>query len=220
MSEHKDPLLVALNEGKSYTWTAPDGGDFASMRKAIKHGQTLTMSPVTNLSEVQVGDIVLAKWHKGHLFHLVGETQGDQFLIVNSVGKVNGWVSGKDILGRVTNIIEPEPRPSVPVMLEQLREAYHALIQLENPTDDEAQRLFTIIDDLQWYADRIGVERWDKMPRSNKWSFEQNLWRLTKQAKKMVAPIPNRICFFIDCGKMCIGLASEIFALLEYGEFD
>ncbi len=42
MSEHKDPLLVALKEGKSYTWTAPDGGDFASMRKAIKHGQTLT----------------------------------------------------------------------------------------------------------------------------------------------------------------------------------
>ena len=220
MSKHKDPLLVALQEGESYTWTAPDGGDFASMRKAIKHGQTLTMSPVTNSSEVQVGDIVLVKWHKGHLFHLVGEIQDDQFLIVNSVGKINGWVSGKDILGRVTNIIEPEPRPNVPVMLEQLREAYRALIQLENPADAEAQRLFTIIDDLQWYADRIGIERWDKMPRSNKWSFEQNLWRLTKQAKKMVAPVPSRICFFIDCGNMCIGSASEIFALLEYGEYD
>src|SRR5512145_247038 len=155
MSEHKDPLLVALKEGKSYTWTAPDGGDFASMRKAIRHGQTLTISPVIDSSEVQVGDIVLAKWHKGHIFHLVGEIQGDQFLIVNSVGKVNGWVSGKDILGRITNIIDPEPRPSVPVMLEQLREAYRTLIQLENPTADDAQRLFTIIDDLQWYADRI-----------------------------------------------------------------
>jgi len=220
MSEPKDPLLVALKEGKSYTWTAPDGGDFASMRKAIKHGQTLTMSPVIDSSEVQVGDIVLAKWHKGHLFHLVGEIQGDQFLIVNSVGKVNGWVSGKDILGRVTKIIEPEPRPSVPVMLEQLREAYRALIQLEKSTDDESQRLFTIIDDLQWYADRIGIERWNKMPRSNKWSFAQNLWRLTKQAKKMVAPVQNRVSFFIDCGNMCIGLAGEIFALLEYGEFD
>ena len=123
MSEHKDPLLAALKEGKSYTWTTPDGGDFASMRKAIKHGQTLTMSPVIKTSEVQVGDIVLAKWHKGHLFHLVGEIQGDQVLIVNSLGKVNGWISGKDILGRITNIIEPEPRPSVLIMLEQLSDA-------------------------------------------------------------------------------------------------
>ena len=220
MSEHKDPLLVALKEGKSYTWTAPDGGNFASMRKAIKHGQTLTMSPVVNASEVQVGDIVLARWHKGHLFHLVGEIQGDQFLIVNSLGKVNGWVSGKDILGRVTNIIEPEPRPSVPVMFEQLDKAYRLLIQLEHPTDNEAQRLLAIVDDLRWYADRIGIERWDVMPRSNKWSFEQNLWRLTKQAKKMVTPVANRIYFFIDCGKMCVGLASEIFTLFEHGEFD
>lgn len=88
MSEHEGPLLVALEEGKSNTWTASDGGDFASMRKAIKHGQTLTMSPVGNPSEVQVGDIVLVKWHKGHLFHMVGEIQGDQYLIVNSLGKV------------------------------------------------------------------------------------------------------------------------------------
>ena len=113
MANHKDPLLVALQEGKSYTWTAPDGGNFASMRKAIKHGQTLTMSPVADLHEVQVGDIVLVKWHAGTLFHMVGAIQGDRFLIVNSLGKENGWVDGKDILGRVTNIVDPEPRPEV-----------------------------------------------------------------------------------------------------------
>lgn len=220
MSQHKDPSLVALQEGKSYTWTTPDGGDFASMRKAIKHGQTLTMAPVADPSEVQVGDIVLAKWHKGQLFHLVGDIQGDQFLIVNSVGKVNGWVSGKDILGRVTNIIEPEPRPSVPVMLEQLAEAYRAVIQQEHPADDEAQKLFAIVDDLRWYADRLGKERWDKMPRSNKWSFEQQLWRVTKQARRLVAPVSNHVCFFIDRGKLCIGCVSEIYILLEYGEID
>lgn len=124
MSENKDPLLEALKEGRSYTWTAPDGGDFASMRKAIKHGQTLTMSPVLNPGEVQVGDMVLVRWHKGTIFHLVGEIQGDQFLIINSLGKVNGWVNGKDILGRITSAIEPEPRPDVPVMLKQLSEAY------------------------------------------------------------------------------------------------
>jgi len=119
MSKHRDPLLEALKEGRSYTWTVPDGGDLASMREAIKHGQTLTMSPVVNPSEIQVGDLVLVKWHRGNIFHLVGEIQGDQFPIVNSLGKINGWVSGKDILGRITSIIDPEPRPSVPVMLEQ-----------------------------------------------------------------------------------------------------
>ena len=213
-------MLEALKEGKPYTWTVPDGGNLASMRKAIKHGQTLTMSPITNAGEIQVGDLVLVKWHQGDIFHIVGEIQGDQFLIVNSLGKVNGWVSAKDILGRITNIIEPDTHPSVPIILDQLDEAYHKMVQLEQPNDDDAQRLLSIIDDLRWYADRIGMERWNEMPRSNRWSFEQNLWRLTKQAKNATAPVPNRIRYFIDCGKGCVGLASEIFALFEYDELD
>src|SRR3972149_647093 len=111
MSVHKDPLLEAIKAGKPYTWTAPDGGNFASMRKAIKHGQTLTMSPVVDSSEVHVGDMVLVRWHKGHILHMVGEIKEDRFFIVNSVGKVNGWVSGKDILVRITSVIDPEPLP-------------------------------------------------------------------------------------------------------------
>ena len=216
----KDPLLEALKEGKSYTWTIPDGGNLASMREAIKHGQTLTMSPIVNTNEIQVGDFVLVKWHQSDIFHVVGEIQGDQFLIVNSLGKVNGWVSAKEILGRITKIIEPEPRPSVEIMLEQLERAYQALITLEQADDSEAQQLSAIVNDLRWYADRIGKERLDKMPRSNKWNFEQNLWRLTKQAKKTIAPVSNRVIYFIDCGKQCVGLASEIFALFEYSDSD
>jgi len=216
----KDPLLEALKEGKSYTWTVPDGGNLASMREAIKHGQTLIMSPIVNPNEIQVGDFVLVKWHQSDIFHVVGEIQGDQFLIVNSLGKVNGWVSAKEILGRITKIIEPEPRPSVEIMLEQLERAYQALITLEQANDSEAQQLSAIVNDLRWYADRIGKERLDKMPRSNKWSFEQNLWRLTKQAKKTIAPVSNRVIYFIDCGKQCVGLASEIFALFEYSDSD
>jgi len=216
----KDPLLEALKEGKSYTWTVPDGGNLASMREAIKHGQTLTMSPIVNPNEIQVGDFVLVKWHQSDIFHVVGEIQGDQFLIVNSLGKVNGWVSAKEILGRITKIIEPKPRPSVEIMLEQLEMAYQALITLEQANDSEAQQLSAIVNDLRWYADRIGKERLDKMPRSNKWSFQQNLWRLTKQAKKTIAPVSNRVIYFIDCGKQCVGLASEIFALFEYSDSD
>jgi hypothetical protein len=220
MSTHKDPLLEAMKEGKPYTWTVPDGGDLASMRQAIKHGQTLTMSPVGRPGEIRVGDLVLVKWHNGTIFHVVGEIQNEQFLIVNSLGKVNGWVSANAILGRITNIIEPEPRPSVPAMLEQLGAYYNGLIQLEQAADDETQRLLAIVEDLRWYADRIGADRWNIMPRSNKWSFEQNLWQLTKQAKEMTTPALNRIRYFIDRGKMCVGLASEIIAHIEYGESD
>jgi hypothetical protein len=220
MSKHKDPLLEALREGKSYTWTVPDGGNLASMRAAIKHGQTLTMSPIGDPGEIRVGDLLLVKWHQGDIFHIVGEIQGNQYLIVNSLGKVNGWVSAKDLLGRITNIIEPEPRPSVPAMLEQLDEAYHNLISLEHATDDDVKRFSAIVEDLRWYADRLGMERWDSMPRSNKWSFQQNLWRLTRQAKNAISPVPDRIHYYIDCGKQCVGLASEIIALFDYADSD
>jgi len=178
------------------------------------------MSPIANPGEIQVGDLVLVKWHPGDIFHMVGEIQGDQYLIVNSLGKVNGWVSAKGILGRIKNIIEPEPRPSVPIKLEQLVMAYNNLISLEHASDDEAQQLSAIVDDLRWYADWIGIDRWNTMPRSNKWSIEQNLWRLTRQAKNAISPVPNRIRYLIDRGKECVGLARDIFALFEYSDLD
>lgn len=219
MATRPNPLLEALKEGRSFTWTEPDGGDLASMRAAIKHGQTLTMSPLTSPHEVQVGDIVLVKWHKGHIMHLVQEIQGDQFLIANSVGKINGSVSGSDILGRVTQIIDPEPRPSVSVMLDHLEAAYRQLIEHQQPTADEARRLLLVIDDMRWYAERIGTGRCDKQPQSNKWSFEQNLWHLTKLAQNAIASATTKpISYFIDRGKECVGLAAEIFATFEYND--
>ena len=216
--DHRDLLVEALKGGKSYTWTIPDGGNLASMRKAIKHGQTLTISPIGDPQEIQTGDFVLVKWHQGDIFHIVGEIQGDQYLIVNSLGKVNGWVPATDILGRVTKIVEPEPRPDVPVMLEELESAYRHLLEIEEPAEGEAKRLLVILDDLRWYAERLGPERLDEMPRSNKWSFQQNLWRLTKEAKSATAPVADRIRYFIDQGKACVGLASELFVLFEYSD--
>jgi len=215
MSKHKDPLLEALAEGKSYTWTVPDGGDLASMRQAIKHGQTLTMSPIADPGEIQVGDKVLVKWHGSTIFHIVGEIKDDQFLIVNSLGKVNGWVSVSEILGRVTKIVEPEPRPDVPGMLEELETAFQKMIHLDQTPSEEALRLLSILDDLRWYAERIGSERWYQMPRSNQWSFEQDLWQLTRQAKSSTVSGPERVRSFIDRGKACVGAAAEIAFLID-----
>lgn len=214
MVKHKDPMIEALEEGRSFTWTMPDGGNLASMRAAVKHGQTLTMSPVADPREIQVGDIVCVRWHKGYMRHLVQEIQGDQFLIANSVGKINGWVSAGDILGRVTHIVDPEARPSVPDILAQLEDAYRQVIERAQPEADEAGRLLSVVDDLRWYAGRIGVDRWDELPRQNKWSFVQNLWLLTRETKAAVtsAAIPV-VCDFIDQGKVCVGLVAEIVTL-------
>ena len=212
----KDPLQEALKDGKSYTWTIPEGGNLASMREAIKHGQTLTMSPIGDPEEIKVGDLVLVKWHQSTIFHIVGEIQDEQYLIVNSLGKVNGWVSAKEILGRITKIVEPEPVPSVSEMMDQLELAYHSIIAQDNVNKIEEEQLISIVNDLRWYAERIGEERINVMPRSNIWSFEQNLWRLTKQAKKGESPVSNRVYYFIDLGKKSVGLASEIVSLFEY----
>jgi hypothetical protein len=214
---HKDSRLVALQNGLSINWTVPEGGDLASMRNAYKHGQLLTFVPVTATQEIQVGDIVYVKWHNGYIVHLVQEIRGDQFLIANSLGKINGWVNGSDIIGRVTKITNPEPRPSTFAMVEQLETAYRQLIAQAQAKEDEALRLLSVIDDLYWYAKLIGAERWDRMPRSNKWSFEQNLWYFTKRAKEAVhSESPPSLRYFIAQGKECVGLAAEIFVLLEY----
>ncbi len=144
MAKHKDPIFETLKDGRSFTWTMPEGGNLASMRAAIKHGQTLTMSPIRELREIQVGDIVLVQWHGGHIYHLVGEIQGDQFLIVNSVGKTNGWVNGDAILGRISKTVDPEPRPSLLDMLKQLEGRYGDLIEREHRSDQDRQRLLSI----------------------------------------------------------------------------
>lgn len=211
----KDPLLEALSEGRSYTWTVPEGGNLASMRKAIKHGQTLTMSPITSLVEPQVGDLVLVKWHEGDIFHVVGDIQNNQYLIVNSLGKVNGWVGKQEILGKITEIIEPEPRPDVPVLLKQLEGIYLGFIEQEQLVFEDGQRLLFIVDDLQWYSGRIGTERWDVMPRDNVWSFHQNLWRLVRQAERLLENEEHNAYKLIDNGKRCVGLACEIVQILK-----
>jgi hypothetical protein len=78
---------------------------------------------------------VLVRWHKG-LIHLVGDFQGDQFLIVNSWAK-SMVVQCQDILGRVTASLT-RPRPSVR-LVEQFEAAYHGLVQLEQPANDDAR---------------------------------------------------------------------------------
>ncbi len=212
-----DPLIEALINHQPCTIKMADGGNLASMREVLKHGQTLTFSPVNDYREVQVNDIVIVKWHGGnHIMHLVGEINGDQFLIVNSLGKVNGWVKGDAILGRVTESIEPEPQPEVPEMIKQLDAAYRKLIEREKPAEADAQRLYSIVEDMRWYAAVLGVERWEELPKLNKWSFTQHLWHLTQQAKNTAAIESfQSIHHLIHHGKEHVGRVAENSALFE-----
>src|SRR5436190_23596390 len=80
----------------------PSGG---SMRGRIESGQLVTIAPVDPAS-VQVDDVVLVCWKGNYLLHLVKEFNGDQFLIGNNVGKINGWVAADAIRGKVIAVAD------------------------------------------------------------------------------------------------------------------
>ncbi len=211
-----DPLIVALQQQIPYTIIASDGGNFASMRQAVKHGQTLTFSPVTDPALVQVGSIVLVNWRGGSIImHLVGDIRDGQFLIINSLGKENGWVTADAILGYVTQMIEPRVRPTVPEMLDQLESAYHAVLAQRSPTPEEAARLLAVAADLRWYAAAIQPAQWNELPRLNLWSFEQHLWHLTKEAQQcMEDEHPDDVVALLHHGKEHVGQVAMIAMLL------
>jgi hypothetical protein len=221
VAKHKDPLVEALEEGFSFTYTIPDGGDLASMRAALKHGQTITVSPVSDTAQIKVGDIVFLKWHDSYILHLVADIQDERLLIVNSLGKENGWVSVKDILGRVTDIVEPEPRPEVPLMLDRLGAAYSLLAANMLAGEETKNHFNSILTAMRWYAGRIGPERWGIQPRQNRWSYEQRLWHLLHQVKAAsVSHSPSSFDYFIARGQECVGQVAEIYILFEYGELE
>lgn len=78
----------------------PFGG---SMRGKIESGQLVTLAPV-DPGQVRVGDVMLVQWKGNYLLHLVKEIQGDQFLIGNNLGKINGWISAEAIRGVVVSV--------------------------------------------------------------------------------------------------------------------
>lgn len=76
-----------------------------SMRGKIESGQLVTIELVS-YQNVNTGDIVFVKWKNNYLLHLIKEIQEDKFLIGNNLGKINDWVLGKDIIGKVTSVCD------------------------------------------------------------------------------------------------------------------
>lgn len=110
-------LRQELSQGRCVRLVVDHDG--ASMRGIINLGDVITLGPVVDVAEIRVGDLVYVRWKNGnYLGHQVGEISGDRFLIVNSSGKINGWVTGDDVLGKVQSI-ERTGRSDVAKLLEE-----------------------------------------------------------------------------------------------------
>jgi phage repressor protein C with HTH and peptisase S24 domain len=76
-----------------------------SMTPKLQSGEAVIMEPVTENTELKKGDIVLCKV-KGHYYcHLISAIRGGSYQISNNHKHVNGWVSKKNIFGRMTSKI-------------------------------------------------------------------------------------------------------------------
>jgi phage repressor protein C with HTH and peptisase S24 domain len=76
-----------------------------SMTPILKSGQVCEVSPIEDYSSLNKGDIVLCKVRGHHYLHLISAIKGNQFQISNNHKHVNGWVTKKNIYGKVTKIL-------------------------------------------------------------------------------------------------------------------
>ena len=74
-----------------------------SMSGKIESGQLCTVAPV-DPAMVEVGDIVLCKVNGREYLHLVRAIQGERFQIGNNRGRINGWVGGSAIFGKLVTV--------------------------------------------------------------------------------------------------------------------
>ena len=92
--------IVHLKSGECITVKAFGN----SMKGIIENGQFATIGPV-NPTEIKVGDTILVRWKKKYfILHTVGKISESKLLIINSKGKINGWVEHRDICGKLINV--------------------------------------------------------------------------------------------------------------------
>jgi hypothetical protein len=70
------------------------------MTGKINDGQLCTVQPLGD-RVLAVGDIVLCRVKGNQYLHLVKAIQGERFQIGNNRGFVNGWISRRQIYGRL-----------------------------------------------------------------------------------------------------------------------
>lgn len=91
--------VAALARGQTVSFR-PRGH---SMRGRIASGALVTVAPLGGSPPV-AGEVVLCTLRGGHLLHLVKAVRGDQVLIGNNVGKINGWIHLRAVHGRCVRV--------------------------------------------------------------------------------------------------------------------
>jgi len=77
------------------------------MSNKIMSGQLCVVMPVSKLSQLNIGDIVLCKVHGKIYFHLITAIQENRFQISNNHGHINGWTSLSNIYGKYKSTTSP-----------------------------------------------------------------------------------------------------------------
>ncbi|MDB4278907.1 phage repressor protein [Deltaproteobacteria bacterium] len=101
----KERAIADLRAGNTTKYK----GHGNSMNPRIKSGAVVTLEPITNLADLEVGDAVFCKV-KGNIFtHVVSALKGGvdnrQVQISNLRGRVNGWTT--TVYGRVIHVEQP-----------------------------------------------------------------------------------------------------------------
>ena len=74
-----------------------------SMSGKIESGQLVTVAPLGEKTP-GIGDIVLCRVNGAQYLHLVKAVSGERFQIGNNRGRINGWISRRNIFGICTGI--------------------------------------------------------------------------------------------------------------------
>lgn len=76
-----------------------------SMTPILKSGQPVIVSPLKTDIVLEKNDIVLCKVNGHFYLHKISAIKGTQYQISNNHGHVNGWVSKRNIFGKVIKIL-------------------------------------------------------------------------------------------------------------------
>ena len=94
----KDALKILKEEGQCDI--RPFGG---SMKGRIESGQLVTIKTIDG-NDVEINDAIFIKWKGNYLIHLAKDITETEILIGNNLGKINGWISKKDVIAKVIKI--------------------------------------------------------------------------------------------------------------------
>jgi phage repressor protein C with HTH and peptisase S24 domain len=73
-----------------------------SMAGKINSGDLCTVEPIKD--HLYVGDIVLCKVRGKDYLHLISAIRDAHYQISNNRGHINGWITNKNIYGRLINV--------------------------------------------------------------------------------------------------------------------